>query len=567
MISVSGKHWEEKKLNNRIIEKIKLENNFKDLTAKQIIIKNFDNEEIYSIDNNLEISNPFLNKSDFLKAIKLLDYAIKNNENICIIGDYDVDGCISTSLLVKFLKKMNASYFYYIPDRIKDGYGSSLNLIRKLITKKPNLVIMVDNGSSSVQAINYLNKNKIKSIIIDHHEIYEPYPKSNSLINPKKKSDYSKFNYFCSAVLTYFLIDLYIKKKKLDFNFFENLHLVLLAIISDVMPLRKTNRSIAQKVFRNINLNEDYFFKKIFDLKKIKRPFEIDDFGFLFGPILNSAGRLNDPNIVVELLTTSETSLKDLIINKLISLNDKRKKIEYNILKRLDFNKIRLENRSIIILEDINLNEGIIGIIASRIKTYFDKPTIVITKSSNIYKGSARSVENFPIGNLIKKALDKKLIETGGGHNLAAGFTVKKQNLQSLKIFLYDACKDNSITTQNNYLSKISLTALNKSFLLDLYKIQPFGQGNANPNFLIENIKIIKPKVVNGKFISCLIKNRASKMTQAISFNILESEISNNLLNNKNELNMIIQIKENMWNNKRKIQLIIIDILKGSNKA
>jgi len=567
MKSVSGKNWEEKNLSRRIIEKIKLENNFNDITAKQILAKNFKKDEIHSINNNFDITNPFLNKSDFLQAIEIFDYSIKNNENICIIGDYDVDGCVSTSLFVKFLKNLNTNYYYYIPDRFKDGYGTSLKLVKKLLEKKPDLIIMVDNGSSSYEAINYLNKRKIKSIIIDHHEIYKPYPKSNVLINPKKKTDYSKFNYFCSAVLTYFFIDLYIKNKNLKLDFTYNLHLVLLAIISDVMPLRQINRSIAKIVLSKNYLNDDYIFKKIFELKNIKKPLEIDDFGFLFSPIFNSAGRLGNPNIIVELFTTNKILLKDQIINKLITLNEKRKIIEFNYLEKLDLKMIRSNNKSIIFIENNIMNEGIIGIIASNIKTLFEMPTVVITKSSDFYKGSARSVDNFSIGKYIKTAVDNKILESGGGHNLAAGFTIKKKNINRFKDYLNNLFKKNYILSPSRYLSKISLSALSNNFLSDLSKLKPYGQENQNPKFLIENLKIIKPKIINKKFISCLIKNKFGKTFPAISFNLINSEISNNLLYNKNELDLIVQIKENLWNNKKRLQIIIIDIINRANKA
>ena len=193
MISVSGKDWEEKKFNKRITDKIKIDNNFSELVARQIVSKNFNADELYLINNNLELKNPFTQKKDFLNAVNLLDNSVQNNEHICIIGDYDVDGCTSTTLIVKLLKKIKASYSYYIPNRFEDGYGSSLNLVKKIIKKKPNLIIMLDNGSSSTEAINFLNIRKIKSIIIDHHEIYNPYPKSNILINPKKKMRLFKF--------------------------------------------------------------------------------------------------------------------------------------------------------------------------------------------------------------------------------------------------------------------------------------------------------------------------------------------------------------------------------------
>ena len=214
MISVSNKNWGESKVNKNLIEKIKQENNFSDILAKLIIEKNFDTDEIYSIDNKITFTNVFQNNKDFRKSLVVLDEAITNKYKVCIIGDYDVDGSAATALLVKFFESINHPYFYYIPDRVKDGYGVSINLFKKLIQKKPKLVIMLDCASTAIKSIDYLNINKIKSIIIDHHEIATPYPKANAIINPKKDNGYKKYDYLCATALTYFFLDLLLKKFK-----------------------------------------------------------------------------------------------------------------------------------------------------------------------------------------------------------------------------------------------------------------------------------------------------------------------------------------------------------------
>ena len=502
MISVSGKYWEEEQFNKRIIDKIKLENNFSEIVSRLILKNNFDKNEVYSIKNDLELSNPFKSNSDFLNAVKIFDQSIINKEKICIIGDYDVDGCVSTSLIVKLLKSIKTPHFYIIPNRFNDGYGTNLKLIKKIVKNFPKLVIMVDNGSNSVESIDYLNKHNIKSIILDHHEIYKPYPNCGSLINPKKLNSNNNYDYFCSAVLTYFFIDIYLKKKKLQINFSENLILILTAIISDVMPLRKFNRLIAIKVLKNLNLYNNYILKKIFEIKKIKKPIEIDDFAFLFGPIINSIGRLEDANAVVDLLCTNNLKKKDKLIHKLILTNEKRKLIEEKSLKQINFKKINLNKDPILFIQDNSINEGIIGIIASRLKYYFNKPSIVLTKSGKLYKGSTRSIKSFNIGLHIKSALNKKIIENGGGHNLAAGFSIKKENIDIFKKFLINIYKKEKPFLDNKYLYEISLNAINNNFAEDINILAPFGENNLKPLFLIRNIKIIKPIIIKNKLIN-----------------------------------------------------------------
>tara|TARA_B100000902_G_scaffold25159_1_gene30265 strand:- start:492 stop:1031 length:540 start_codon:yes stop_codon:yes gene_type:complete len=171
MISVSGKKWTEKIINKNSVDKIKQDYGFSEILARLIVSKKFNKTEIFNIDNDLEITNKFLYDKDYILASEILTRSIKNKEKICILGDYDVDGCSSTSLLVRFFRFIKHPYFYYIPDREKDGYGASKELFKKLILKKPQLVIMVDCGSTSNDAVSFLNDNMIKSIIIDHHEI------------------------------------------------------------------------------------------------------------------------------------------------------------------------------------------------------------------------------------------------------------------------------------------------------------------------------------------------------------------------------------------------------------
>ena len=245
MISVSGRKWEEKKTNKNLIEKLKQDYNFSDILSKLVLSRKFDQIELSSIDNNLDLNNVFLKNSDFEKSVELLSNSINNRENICILGDYDVDGSAATSLFIRFFESLNHPFFYYIPDREKDGYGATKKLFQKLILKKPDLIIMVDCGSTSNEAIDFLNQNKIKSLVIDHHEIDKPYPRANAIINPKKDTGYIEYDYLCATTLVYFFLDALSQKIKSKINISDYLIYVLLATVCDVMPLRKLNRLIA----------------------------------------------------------------------------------------------------------------------------------------------------------------------------------------------------------------------------------------------------------------------------------------------------------------------------------
>jgi single-stranded-DNA-specific exonuclease len=563
MISVSGKNWEQKKTNKNLIEKLKQDYNFSDILSRLVISRKFDHTELNSIDNQLALNNIFLKNIDFEKSISLVTNSINNKESICVLGDYDVDGSAATSLFIRFFESIKHPFFYYIPDREKDGYGATKILFQKLLLSKPKLVIMVDCGSTSNEAIDFLNENKIKSLIIDHHEINKPFPKANAIINPKKNNGYIEYDYLCATSLTYFFLDLLSYKIKSKIRISDYLIYVLLATVCDVMPLRKLNRLIAMTALRNFDVNKNIAFNELFNLNKIKNKITVNDLGYLIGPILNAGGRLGKSSFASELLSSNNLYVIKNRSTELIKLNNKRKEIETLILDEIDFEKIENENKDIIIYYNPYINEGLIGIIAARLKDYFNKPSIVITNSNNLLKGSARSIYNYNIGCAIKNSLDRNIITVGGGHNMAAGFTLKKNNLKKFEDFIL---KDFSITGDKRdhtflYDAEISSLAFNFDFYNDIKKLEPFGIGNPTPTFLLKELKVIKTTVLNNKHISLILKSKTGFSIKSISFNSLNNKVGQHLLNNKNNLNVLGQINENIWNNKKTLQLTIRDII------
>jgi single-stranded-DNA-specific exonuclease len=563
MISVSGREWQESKFNKNLAEKTQQDYNFSKILSQLIVSRNFTKNEIHLIENNLHLSNVFQNNRDFIKSVILLENVIKNKEKICILGDYDVDGSASTSLFVKFFESINHPYFYYIPDREKDGYGASKKLFEKLIKKKPKLIIMVDCGSTSVEAIDYLNEKKVKSLVIDHHEMTKPFPKANIIINPKKDNGYIKYDYLCATTLTYFFLDMLVKKIQSKLNLRKYLIYVLLATVCDVMPLRKLNRLIAKNVFKEFDLNENYAFNEIYKLSNKKNKINIDDLGYLVGPILNSGGRLGKSNYATKLLSSENHQLINQKALDLITLNNKRKKIESISLENIDFDKIESENKDIIFHYDPNINEGLLGIIAARLKDYFNKPTIIITNSNELLKSSARSTHNYNIGRAIRNSLTKNLILNGGGHSMAAGFTLKKENLLDFREFIFNDFLKKRTSTNSLFVydAQISSSAFNKVFFNDINQISPFGNGNPLPIFLFKDLKVIKSTILKKKYISCILKPKTGSSINSIFFNSIDSKIGVNLLNYKKYFSVIGQINENFWNNKKTLQLIIKDLI------
>ena len=336
-----------------------------------------------------------------------------------------------------------------------------------------------------------------------------------------------------------------------------------MATICDVMPLRKINKIIAINTIKDFNIKDYAAFNFIFNQYDIKKKISIEDLGFLIGPIINAGGRLNYSNYGVELLSSDNQEIIKKKSIELINLNNKRKKIEQNILNSIDFEKIKKENNNVIIYQDNNIHEGLIGIIAARLKDYFNKPSIVITKSNNYLKASARSTTSYNVGYLIKLLIDKKIIENGGGHNLAAGFSFKKENINLLRNFIEKDFLKKNINFDNSvkYDSELSVSAINSQFLREIYKLEPFGNENSLPIFLIKKVKIIKSEIIKYKHISVIIKPNTGSSIKSICFNSLNSKLGEYLLSYKKEINLIAQIHQNFWNNKKVIQLNIKDLI------
>ena len=563
MISVSGKKWNQKKINQNLVDKLKQDFDFSDILSRLIISRKFDEDEIETINTELDLKNVFLNNKDFNRSIKLVVNCINNKEKICILGDYDVDGSAATSLFVKFLEGINHTFFYYIPDRQRDGYGATKKLFEKLILKKPKLIIMVDCGSTSNEAIDFLNENEIKSLIIDHHEINKPFPNADSIINPKKNNGYKEYDYLCATTLTYFFLDLLIKEIKSEINIANYLIYVLLATVCDVMPLRKLNRLIAIHALKNFDITKNLPFNILFELNEKKNKITINDLGYLIGPILNAGGRLGKSQYATELLSSNNDQVVKDRAKYLIKLNNKRKEIENLILGEIDFHEIEKENKNVIIYYNPNINEGLIGIIAARLKDYFNKPSIVITASNEFLKGSARSIYNYNIGRAIKNSLDKKIIIGGGGHNMAAGFTLTKNNLNAFENYIMDDFSNSNAVNDNvfSYESEVSSLAFNQNFYDNIKKLEPFGTGNSVPIFLLRDLKIIKTTVLNNKHVSLILKSKIGFSIKSISFNSINTKIGDYLIGYKNNINVVGQFNENIWNNKKMLQLTIRDVI------
>ena len=576
-LSISGKKWIYKKFDASYITFLK-DNFFLDeITAKLLSIRNIDKKyiETYlkpSIKNL--IPNPNILK-DMQKTTERILRAINSKEKIGIFGDYDVDGASSTALLGNYLKLLKQDFEIYIPDRKTEGYGPSVSSFQKLIKKKISLIITVDCGTMSFNAIDYANKNNIDVIVLDHHQSEVNLPKAYSIINPNRIDDKSNLNYLCAAGVCFMtLVSINSNLKKINWflqnkieepNLLNYLDLVSLGTICDVVPLVGLNRAIVKQGLKIINLKKNLGLKTLIDLCKIESKTSTYHLGYVIGPRINAGGRVGKCSHGANLLLNNNPKESFQIATELEQFNSDRKKLEKNLLNVALNTVNKIINDPVLILYGDNWHEGIIGIIASRIKDKFNKPTIIISFNNKIGKASARSIAGFDIGAIILAAVQNKILIKGGGHKMAGGFSIEENKIEKFKEFVtrkFLTKVDKNIDKNCLYLdSSISASALNLNFYQKVEKLSPFGSGNPEPKFTLEHVKVIKSLIVGESHIKSILLTKDGSTIKTISFNSLDTDLGQFLLNNKsNTFNIAGKLSLNEWKGEKNVEFIIDDI-------
>ncbi len=576
-ISVSGKNWISKKFEIIDIEYLKKDFFLDEITAKLLAIRKIEKKDIKtflepSIKNILP--NPFVLK-DMEISVKRITDSIKNKEKIGIFGDYDVDGATSTAILGQYLKLLNHPFEIYIPDRKSEGYGPTIPSFEKLIDKGVKIIFTVDCGTLSFDPIKFLKKKKIDVIVLDHHQSVTKLPEAHSIVNPNRYDDKSNLNYLCASGVSFmFLVAL--NKILREDNWFKNnsinepnlinfLDLVSLGTVCDVVPLVGLNRAFVKQGLKVLKNKKNIGLKTLIEICKIENNPTPYHLGFILGPRINAGGRVGKCSHGANLLLNTSAKESFKIASELENYNKERKMLESELLNKILNDNTDKAKDPVIILYGENWHEGIIGIIASRIKEKYNKPSIVISVDNNLGKGSARSIVGFDIGTTIINAVEKKILLRGGGHKMAGGFSIEMDKINLFKEFVFKKFKSININLNDHleyyFDSEISPSALNINFFDKINLLAPFGSGNSEPRFVINNVKVINSKIVGEKHIKSLLLGSDSSTIKTISFNSVESNLGSYLLNkNKKTLNIAGKLTLNEWKGQKNVEFIIDDI-------
>lgn len=476
------------------------------------------------------LSSPWLFK-DMDKAVDILKIKINGKNKIRIISDYDVDGICSGYILNKALSEVGADVDIVVPHRVNDGYGINESLIQDAKDAGVDTIITCDNGIAAKEQVDFAKELGMTVIITDHHEV--PFveengekkyvvPNADAVVNHKQVTCEYPFKDLCGAMVAYqLMLALYESMGQNQKNLESLLVYGAMATVCDVVPLKGENRTIVKTGLELIKTTKDVGLNALMDACGInKESIGSYHFGFILGPCLNASGRLDTAKRAVDLLneTDSEKALADA--KKLKSLNDERKDItEQGAKEAIDMAR-EMKDR-VLVLYLPNCHESVAGIIAGRVKEFFNKPSIVLTDAEDCVKGSGRSIDEYDMFENLSKVKD--LFLKFGGHKMAAGLSIEKQNIEELRTRLNEKCT----LTEEDLMKKIEVDSelpfkfATFGLVNDLKKLEPFGVGNKKPIFAGKNIQINRIKILGkeGKAIRLEMTDESGFKMQGIMFN------------------------------------------------
>jgi single-stranded-DNA-specific exonuclease len=515
------------------------------------------------------LSPPFSIK-DMDAAVDRIISAILRKEKILIFGDYDVDGITATTLFLKFFRRIGARVSYYIPHRITEGFGLKKHHISDVaLPNAINLIITVDCGSDSHDAVAAAKDAGIDIIITDHHMVSGTVPRAVAVVNPKRDLDPSGFGDLAGVGVAFYLL-VCLRKKLRDADFWKHrkepnlkkyLDLVALGTLADMVPLTRENRILTKTGVKLIRSTRRRGLNALIGVCGIdKHAIDAEDIVFYMAPRLNASGRMDHASRAVELLIAEEDQKAREIARSLNHLNQDRRSIENKILSQiLDHLKQNpdLLQKNSLVLSDRNWPLGILGIVAARIMKQFYRPVVLVTTADGIGKGSARSIPGINLYKGLFACGDH--LETFGGHSMAAGLKIRDENIEPFKTRFEHVVS--RMAGPLDFIPKITIdyrldfTDISDRLMDELELLKPFGIGNHEPLFMAENIGIASSKQVGGHHRQMVLKQKtgeAEKRFNAIQFNAGSTGFEKNYFEK-----IAYRLRRNRWNGRKSAQIVV----------
>ena len=513
-----------------------------------------------------------LTLKDMDKAIARVARALEKGERIAVWGDYDVDGSTSAALLHEFFSALGDPPRLYIPDRMTEGYGPNAAGLMALKGEGVTLVITVDCGAGAVAPLTAARDAGLDVVVLDHHAVETP-PPAVAHVNPNQPGDVSDLGHVCAAGITFlFAVALnralresgwYAKTGIAEPDLRNYADLVGLATVCDVVPLIGVNRAFVRAGLARLNKLERVGFRALAQVAQISPPFTPYHLGYLFGPRINAGGRVGRSSLGVDLLTASEASAQGFALN-LDDHNRERQALEKMILDEAIVLAERQANAPFVLVAEEGWHAGVVGIVAGRLKDRFGKPAFVAGFEGGLGRGSARSVPGIDIGLMVRAARDLKLIESGGGHAMAAGFGLRPDQLDGFRAFLgerFSASGDALAAMSELELdAAVSPSGATVALVDELSQAGPFGAGNAEPLIVLPDVTLAFADIVGKDHVRLRLTGGDGAKLDGIAFRTADIPLGKALLAARGKrIHVAGRLRVDEWNGKKRVQLQLED--------
>jgi len=517
---------------------------------------------------------------DMDKAVARIVGAINGGEKIGVFADYDVDGACSASLLVRFFAALGRDLLVYVPDRIAEGYGPNTPALLKLKEQGVSLVLTVDCGTTAFSPLKDAADAGLDVVVIDHHVAEPMLPDAVAVVNPNRLDETSPVGQLCAAGMVFMLIIAVNRALRDAFWYGEGhgepdlmkmLDLVALATVADVVPLTGVNRALVRQGLAVMARRENPGIAALADISRLDELPEAWHLGFMLGPRVNAGGRVGEAGLGVKLLTTNDKDEATGIAMRLDQYNSERREIEAAVLNAAMAQAERQAegDAPLILVASEGWHPGVIGIVAGRIKETFNRPACVVSIENGLGKGSGRSVRGVDLGPAVIAAHQAGHLVNGGGHAMAAGFTVAGERLDDFRRFLTDHIENQLagavLAPDIGIDGALSPEGATVEFIDSLNDAGPFGAGNPRPRFVLPAVAPINARIVGTDHVSCfLAAPQGGPRLKSIAFRTAGTPVGEALLNARGgALHVAGHLNVDTWQGDRKPQLIIEDVARA----
>ncbi|HEX6981055.1 MAG TPA: single-stranded-DNA-specific exonuclease RecJ [Alphaproteobacteria bacterium] len=510
---------------------------------------------------------------DMDKAAARLAHAVMKGELVAIFGDYDVDGATSSAVLYRFLTQAGGRVRFYIPDRVKEGYGPNAPAMRRLKTEGAAVIVTVDCGTTAHAPLEEAARAGIEVIVVDHHAAEPKLPPALAVVNPNRIDETSPHRQL-AAVGVAFLLAVAVNRvlraqgwytRVAEPDLLDLLDLVALGTVCDVVPLTGLNRVLVAQGLKIIQQRRKAGLAALAEVARLTDRCGTYHLGFLLGPRVNAGGRVGAADLGARLLTTDDPSEAREIAARLDALNRERQAIEAAVLEAAHAQVGAAgEAEPLVLVAGDGWHQGVIGIVAGRLREHYERPACVVAFEGDVGKGSGRSANGFDLGAAIIAARQSGLLVNGGGHTQAAGFTVMRDQLPALKAFLAERMAAHlaagQIVPRLTIDGALSVTAASPDLVSLLEQVGPYGVGNPEPRFAFADVRVVRADVVGEKHIRCQLADQRGGRLSAIAFRAAGTVLGDALLAGAGSgLHVVGCLRADTWRGELRVQLQIED--------